>query len=260
MTRRIHVVVGLAATILNVVGIVCLLRWAAKTDFLFGHYKGPAIYIVTALWTSLIGVIATVAWFLIRLYGKLASRRSTTVKPASSRLMLLQGIALAVLLLPACLTVLIGVVKFPSARLQLQMDRMKSGAASPAELIKGLRSSESRVREAAARGLAKIGPEAKPAVPALAEALKDVSVLVRSSAAQALARIADPRAMKPLLEALEDESYMVRVWAASGLATLGDTSCIPVLEELAWTDPKNRKRLKRAIEAIRNREGSERLR
>ena len=84
--------------------------------------------------------------------------------------------------------------------------------------------------------------------------------MVRISAAQALARIEDTRAMRPLLESLEDESYMVRVWAASGLATLGDTSCIPALEELAQKDPKNRKRLERAIEAIKNRGGSEQLR
>ncbi len=259
MTRRIHVVVGLAATILNVVGIVCLLRWAAKTDFLFGHYKGPAIYIVTALWTSLIGVIATVAWFLIGLYGKLASRRSTTVKSASFRLTLLQGIALAVLLLPACLTLLIGVVKFPSARLQLKIDSMKSGAATRAELIEGLKSPESRVRRTAARALGLI--KDRSAVESLISCLGDQNgPVVRTSAAQALARIADPRAMKPLMEALEDESYMVRVWAASGLATIGDTSCIPALEELAQTDPKNRKRIERAIEAIRNREDSEQLR
>jgi NADH:ubiquinone oxidoreductase subunit 5 (subunit L)/multisubunit Na+/H+ antiporter MnhA subunit len=256
MTRRIHVVVGLAATILNVVGIVCLLRWAAKTDFLFGHYEGPAICIVTALWTSLIGVIATVAWFLIRLYGKPASQRSTRVKPASSKLMLFQGIALAVLLLPACLTVLIGVAKFPAAWVQLQVDRVKSGAATRAELMEGLKSPESRIRSTAARALGLI--KERSAVESLLSCLGDENISVRVSAAQALARIEDPRAMKPLMEALEDESYMVRVWAASGLATIGDTSCIPALEEFAQKDAKNRRRLERAIEAIRNREGSER--
>lgn len=252
VTRRIQVIVGLAATILNSVAIVYFARWTMKTDLLDGHF-GPASYLLTALWTALIGVIATVTWFLIGLCGKLAPRISPTVKPASRTLTLFQGIMLAVLLLPACLTVLIGVAKFPSARLQLKMDRMKSGAASPAELIKGLKSPNWRVRSTAARELGLI--KDRSAVEPLISCLGDQNgPVVRTSAAQALARIADPRAMKPLMEALEDESYMVRVWAASGLATLGDTSCIPALEELAQTDPKNRKRIERAIEAIRNRE------
>ena len=99
MTRRIQFVVGIGATILNIVAIVYYLRWLPLPFC----DEGPPVYVLTALWTSLIGVIATATWFLIGLYGKLASRRSTAVKPAFSMLMLFQGITLAVLLLPACL-------------------------------------------------------------------------------------------------------------------------------------------------------------
>jgi len=255
MTRRIQFVVGIGATILNIVAIVYFLRWYPLPFC----DAGPPVYILTALWTSLIGVIATATWFLIGLYGKLASRRSTAVKPAFSMLMLFQGITLAVLLLPACLTLGLGLVRFPEARIRFQTDRMKSGDAAPAELFEGLKSPNWRVRSIAARRLGLIRD--RSAVESLISCLGDQNgPVVRMSAAQALARIADPRAMKPLLEALEDESYMVRVWAVVGLATLGDTSCIPALEELAQTDPKNRKSIERAIEAIRKREDSEQLR
>lgn len=257
MTRCIQAVVGLTAMLLNIVAIIYFVRWFAQTDFMFGHKKGPPGYILTALWLALIGLIAMIAWFLIVLNEKLASRRSTTVKSASSRLTLLQGITLVVLLLPVCLIVRIGVAEFPEARIKLQTDRMKSEAATPVELIKGLKSPNWRIRSAAARALGL--RKERIAVEALIECLRDQNepADVRTCAAQALARIEDPRAMKPLLEGLDDESYMVRVWAASGLATIGDMSCIPVLQNLARTDSGNRKRIERAIEAIRKREGSE---
>ena len=240
---------------LNVVAIVYFVRWCAQTDFMFGHKKGPPGYILNALWLALSGVIATAVWFFIALCEKLASWRATTEKSAARGFTLFQGITLAVLLLPACLTVCAGVAEFPAARIQFQIDRMRSGAATPAELIEGLKSPEERIRSEAARVLGSTGE--RSAVKSLIDCLGDQNVMVRISAAQALARIADRRAMIPLLEALDDESYMVCVWAASGLATIGDASCIPVLEESVQTDPKNRRRLERAIDAIRSREGSE---
>ena len=258
MIYRIQVMVGLAAAMLNIVAIVCFLGWFAQTDILFGHKKAPPSYILTALWLALIGVIATVVWFLIGLYGKLRARMPTTLKPVHSGLMWFQGIALAVLLLPACLTVLIGIAEYPEARISLQVERIKAGAVTPAELIDRLKSAEGRVRWAAASELGSMGD--RSAVEPLVRCLEDEDVMLRIGAAQALAKIGDTRAMRPLMEALEDESYMVRVWAASGLATIGDPSCIPALEELALKDQKNRSRLERAIEEIRNREASEELR
>lgn len=256
MTHCIQVAVGLAATLSNIVAIVYFLRWIGQTDFMFGHKEGPPGYILTALWLALIGVIATAAWFLIGLHRKLIARKSTVEKSAFSGWMWFQGVTLIVLLFPACLTVWCGAAKFPDARIKLQIDRMRSGEETPAKLIKGLKSSHPRVRSAAAGGLGITGE--KSAVDALAKCLRDeTSPVVRTSAAHALARIADPRAMGPLVAALEDESYMVRVWAASGLATIGDASCIPVLEELADMDPENRTRLEMAIEAIRKREDAQ---
>jgi hypothetical protein len=256
MTRRIQVLVGLAATILNVVAIVYFALWTTQTALLQGQY-GPASYLLTALWTALIGVIATVTWFLIGLCGKLTPRISPTEKPASPSLTLFQGIMLVVLLFPVCLAVWIGVKALPATRLHSQINHMTWWAATPDELIDGLKSPNWRVRSAAARALGVI--KDRSAVESLIGCLRDPDG-PRMSAAHALAEIADPRAMKPLVEALDDEIYMVRRWAVVGLGRLGDTSCIPALEEHAQVESRNRKSVERAIEAIRKRERSERLR
>src|SRR4051794_20348249 len=52
-----------------------------------------------------------------------------------------------------------------------------------------LQSPEARARRQAAYALSQMGPEAKPAVPALTEALKDEEGEVRMLAAEALGRI-----------------------------------------------------------------------
>ena len=101
------------------------------------------------------------------------------------------------------------------------------------------------------------GQNLSHAVEALIVCLQDQDSSVRSSAAQALANIEDPRAMGPLVKALEDEDHMVRRCASVGLAAIGDTSCVPALKKLAETDPKNRDSIERAIEAIKKRESSE---
>jgi len=100
-------------------------------------------------------------------------------------------------------------------------------------LIAKLKSNDPGKRAEAADALAKMGPEAKAAVPALLEALKDANPLVRSAAAFALGDIhADATSVVPaLIRALEDPDEFVRHAAASGLSWFGPEarSAVPAL-------------------------------
>jgi hypothetical protein len=107
---------------------------------------------------------------------------------ASPRLTWFRGTTLA-LLLAVCSTLLIDVLAYPRVRAQWQLDRMNSRAAPLAELIEGLKSRDVRVRQAAAKTLGRLGYRAKPALPALADALKDEDEVVRWRARAAIARI-----------------------------------------------------------------------
>ena len=80
-----------------------------------------------------------------------------------------------------------------------------------------------QARIQAAALLAKVGPDAAPAVPALAEALKAKEKGVRGMAAIALGRIGEParEALVPLDRALSDSDVRVRV--AASLAVYGIT-------------------------------------
>lgn len=66
----------------------------------------------------------------------------------------------------------------------------------------------------------------------LIKALDDEDWIVRSSAAEGLANIADPRAVQPLLKALGDKNSTVRMDAARALGEIGDESAVPALEGL----------------------------
>ena len=192
-------------------------------------------------------IAATFAFNLTRRY-KTPSGEPTT------RLMTLLAIALAVLLL-ACLIVRTGVLKSPAMQVKSQLNHVGSGVATREELIEALKSPDWRIRRAAATKLGEMKERSavEPLISCLGE---DDDWLVRTSAAKALTMIEDPRAMGPLIEALEDKNDTVRRLAIVGLRTVGDTSCIPALEELARTDPRNSNAAKLAIEAIRKREGS----
>jgi len=76
MTSRIQLVMGLAATMLEVVAIVFFIRWFSKTDWLMGHTKGAPTHIFTAFAAAAMGVIASVVWFALAVDLKLASSRS----------------------------------------------------------------------------------------------------------------------------------------------------------------------------------------
>jgi HEAT repeat protein len=60
---------------------------------------------------------------------------------------------------------------------------------------------------------------------------------VRRSAAKALGRIGDKRAVEPLIQALKDENYCVREEAAWALGDIGDTRAVePLIQSLKEID------------------------
>jgi HEAT repeat protein len=97
------------------------------------------------------------------------------------------------------------------------------------------------VREAVANALGRIGPESKPALPMLGNALKDESVDVRASSAEALARIgsASKEVLKQILDALRDskgkEGLRVRAGLLAAIQAIGRPealSAVPILIEI----------------------------
>lgn len=92
-----------------------------------------------------------------------------------------------------------------------------------------------RLRENSAVVIGKIGPEAKPAIPALLRLLNgDLYPEVRRQAALALGSIgADPvTCIPPIFEALEDEDDQVRMAAVTSLGQFGDFGVPFVTEAL----------------------------
>jgi HEAT repeat protein len=86
-----------------------------------------------------------------------------------------------------------------------------------------LKSEKAAERAASARILGEIGPAAKDAAPALADALKDPERDVRQSAAQALGNIGSGAkvAAPALITALQDKEWQVRKSAAFALGRIG---------------------------------------
>lgn len=104
---------------------------------------------------------------------------------------------------------------------------------SVAELNQALSSSEWQEREKAAIAIAKIGVEAKAAIPALMERLDDEEWQVRKAATDALANL-EPKAKSivPALTAmLKDEEWQVRKSAAYALIAIG-TGLKPAIPNL----------------------------
>jgi HEAT repeat protein len=99
---------------------------------------------------------------------------------------------------------------------------------------RGLKVRDDYVREAAARVLGDIGPEAEAAVPILQEQLKvrDYHGKVQSATANALAKIG-AAAVPALIEVLKDKDASARLAAASALGKLGPAAkdAAPVLTQ-----------------------------
>ncbi|NQE35343.1 Phycocyanobilin lyase subunit alpha [Microcoleus sp. IPMA8] len=86
------------------------------------------------------------------------------------------------------------------------------------------------MRSSAADALGKIGDE--KAIPGLLKLLEDSHSYVRSSAADALGKIGDEKAIPGLLKLLEGLDYYVRSSAADALGKIGDVKAIPGLLKL----------------------------
>jgi HEAT repeat protein len=115
-------------------------------------------------------------------------------------------------------------------------------AGAVAALDRALRSEHTHVRQATAEALAEVGPAAESAVPALAEALADWSPAVRLAAAAALGRVgpAADVAVPSLIQVLSDREGGVREAAATALARVGP-SAVPLLVHIL-TDPERDQR------------------
>jgi len=98
-------------------------------------------------------------------------------------------------------------------------------AKSMARVIAGLRSPDPNLREAAASLLAfaaMSGRNIEAAVPSLLETLQDAEPKVRRTAAWALGRCGDRRAVGRLITLLKDEDASVQAAAAGALGEIGD--------------------------------------
>jgi HEAT repeat protein len=125
--------------------------------------------------------------------------------------------------------------------------RVRSGAATalceigPAaveEMIQALALPDRLVRREAVWGLAKIGAEAAPAVPALARALADRDASVRKGAARALGllgRLAKP-AIPFLIRALGDTDLLFCRMASWALGQIGSTAVEALIAALGHHD------------------------
>jgi HEAT repeat protein len=110
-------------------------------------------------------------------------------------------------------------------------------AADVTDLVKQLRSRDEEQRRTAAKSLGEMGTDAKPAVPALAAALKDDDLFVRRFAAQALGEIGiEAKSAVPALKtALGDAKKEVAAAAAGSLARLGPDG-VKVLSDVLKND------------------------
>ncbi len=93
-------------------------------------------------------------------------------------------------------------------------------------LIESLHDRDKQVRACAVEGLVAIGGGA---VPALIAAVQDDWWVVRYRAAEAMGKIGDERAVKPLEDALCDEKDHVRYMAAKGLGIFARLSSVDPL-------------------------------
>jgi len=100
-------------------------------------------------------------------------------------------------------------------------------------LLNGLKDNDTKIRRMAAEALGGIGPDAKPAIPALAEALKDTDEAVRLAAVEALAGIGAERpTIVALVEAMKDKSHKVKKRSIEVLGNIGEPTVALLLEAM----------------------------
>jgi WD40 repeat protein/HEAT repeat protein len=122
-----------------------------------------------------------------------------------------------------------GYVRVLAAESLWEMEKNKEGLAVLAE---ALRDKEASVRQSAAFFLARVGPPARQAAPALTEALKDADPLVRVAAAEALWAVArDQAAVSALETTLASKDFNTRQLGALALGRMGPAAkpAVPAL-------------------------------
>jgi HEAT repeat protein len=95
-------------------------------------------------------------------------------------------------------------------------------------LIETLKDKNTNVSECASETLTDIG---SPGVARLIFALKDEDIRIRSTAATALGKAGDVRAVVPLIEAMKDNSWLVRYEAVKALGKIRDTRALEPLRD-----------------------------
>ena len=174
LLRQLQIIFGSIALLANVVAIIFFFDWLGKTDWLMGHVYGPASSILTATWSAGIGVLCAVIWSAIAFLKTSSFPEGRQQKRAGWRLF--RGGVFGLLALAGVVIFAFGMFESPRARRKLEMQQIKAGDASVAELIEGLRSSDGEIRFWAFEQLRKLGRGAIPAVPVLAEALNDATI------------------------------------------------------------------------------------
>ena len=102
-----------------------------------------------------------------------------------------------------------------------RMGRTEGEGRHPRPHYRALQDENPRIRQAVAKVLGKLGPDAKQAVPALMAALKDTTKTERQSIAEALGKLKVKEAIPALIAALKDSDPWVRGSAASALGAIG---------------------------------------
>ena len=118
-----------------------------------------------------------------------------------------------------------------------------------AKAIKEMESDVPKKRAEAAEEVGKIAAirasYGKPAIEPMLKLLKDKEEIVRAAAADALAKVDDPKqTVKPLTDLVKDDkSEKVRIAAANGLGTMGESAkeSVKVLRETAEQARKDMK-------------------
>ncbi len=137
---------------------------------------------------------------------------------------------------PEAVPALLRCLRDPNSTVRLRGARALVGVGDPgaagglARILKTEEDAEVRLQAVGALGIIGIGNPA--AVRACINALADPSRSVRSRAAQALGRLASPKAALPLVKALGDSYWSVRRDAENSLTSLGPRAVPPLVESL----------------------------
>ena len=259
LLRQLQITVGSIALVANVVAIIFFFDWLGQTDWLMGHVYGPASSILTATWSAGVGVLCAVIWLAIAFFNKSSFTEGRQQKRTGWRL--LRGGVLGLLALSGVVIFAFGMLELPHALRKLDVQQIKAGDASVAELIEGMKSSDHETRFWAVTELRKLGRGAMPAVPVLAEALSDAAIAPQ--AAETLGNIGPEAeaAIPALVAAIERERGKASGIGSGGpstfswrcglaLAQIGPASIPELIKLLAHEDRHVRMTAANALKEI----------